>query len=713
MRKINYLVLLFLFIFWSIKSGAQHCQYDHSELVGMRPVFGVDSQIINGLRITLVDVRGNPIIYNKDIYQGDDHYLRSEKDTMEFWRNPRPNEDIIHKNRNRMSRHFTQAATDYIFLSGPIHQNDHSKFIKIEDIDGAANGGDFETMVVSLDKAHAESLCGYPNGTFDFNGNYNPYIRALNLKSAFKKNSNSVSQGKFRYELQINPTSFPQPNCKACYYSLISVFDLRFNKYIFSKILLNVDNDATVRCTDSSNLVDYNFDGQPDFKLCSEYNTGFDYYIYDSAQNTFLKEPILSRLKSLVFDFNNMKVSGEEDVYTSGVSYHKTYLLIGKKLSKVSITTTINKANKKLMEPGETQDFRYEKGDLILLSDSATQKRPGVILVHKTDGRFNYDLEVGVYTFAANNPTSKPIYNREVTITEIESNQVIFNLKYIISTDRSICSDSLEIGDYNFDGFTDYRYCYGNSENYAYLIYNNSKNKFILDPLLSKLEQQKVFFTDSIFTGVVSHYIQTEPVDRLPNPKKPNIKVQKQSRLSSMEKYVFKGKGLKDVEVQIIDFNDQGQIKSSKRVTFTYIDNYLNMVSSHNEKVDKPNSKKGQPPVNDNYNTSNIKQKVVGPFRYVLELNPPGYNIPAEKGSYAKRYFIYRLRNNEKLFTTHQIGNTLKEDPSCKDSIYAMDYNFDGYPDFAYVVQLEGVRCIISIIPQKKPLYLNHCLTSC
>lgn len=152
---------LLTFILLANFTFSQHCQYDNTALVGVIPISPVDGKIVNGLKMNVLDDEKKPLIRNKDIYRGNDHYLRSEEDTVEFWRNPKPSRDTEHRNRNRRSRHYIHAKNHYICLLGSQGSRENHYFIQIEDIDGAKNGGDFATQIVPINEENYQGLCNY------------------------------------------------------------------------------------------------------------------------------------------------------------------------------------------------------------------------------------------------------------------------------------------------------------------------------------------------------------------------------------------------------------------------------------------------------------------------------------------------------------------------------------------------------------------------
>lgn len=60
--RIIILILLLNFV----KASAQHCGYDHTALLGVR-VVDANNELVKGLRILMLDEKGNPVMVNKDV----------------------------------------------------------------------------------------------------------------------------------------------------------------------------------------------------------------------------------------------------------------------------------------------------------------------------------------------------------------------------------------------------------------------------------------------------------------------------------------------------------------------------------------------------------------------------------------------------------------------------------------------------------------------
>ncbi len=110
------LLQLLVFLFLGQIVQAQHCEYDYSALIGIRPL-SQQNQIIDGLKITIVDSNGKPKIVTKSLFNKKDKYIGYIYDTATFWRNPKPNKILDHHQRDIEKRHFMQAKSEYIIVT--------------------------------------------------------------------------------------------------------------------------------------------------------------------------------------------------------------------------------------------------------------------------------------------------------------------------------------------------------------------------------------------------------------------------------------------------------------------------------------------------------------------------------------------------------------------------------------------------------------------
>lgn len=144
--------ILFIFCFSLISnaqdlSQTQHCGYDFTSYL----VFDVHQegakQNIKGLKLTLVDLEGNELLNLNNKYSWKD-----DNKPLFFSFNYRIDEDAATNNKVEFKKEkwFFPYAKDNYFLSIVNTFPADQVKVKIEDIDGKANEGEFETQIIDL-----------------------------------------------------------------------------------------------------------------------------------------------------------------------------------------------------------------------------------------------------------------------------------------------------------------------------------------------------------------------------------------------------------------------------------------------------------------------------------------------------------------------------------------------------------------------------------
>jgi hypothetical protein len=136
---------------------AQHCGFDFTSYLVLNVHQEGFNENIKGLKITLVDLNGNEIINANNQYSWKDNnkelvfsfnYLIDEN-----------NQKIIQTQEGKKERWFFPYAKDNYFLS-VVNGLPADQFkVKIQDIDGAENGGFFETQIVEIGYFDLFVLC--------------------------------------------------------------------------------------------------------------------------------------------------------------------------------------------------------------------------------------------------------------------------------------------------------------------------------------------------------------------------------------------------------------------------------------------------------------------------------------------------------------------------------------------------------------------------
>jgi len=510
--------LIFLII--AVNTGfAQHCQYDHSELIGVRPM-NLQNEIIEGLKITMVDENGKPIIVRKELYQGDDKYIGYKNDTAKFWRNPKPNKDIVHKKRNEESRHFIQAETDYIIITNSKGRSEKGRYIKIEDLDGDANGGHFYSKIVYVKPDQIQSLCGYPDEK-NFIGQYQPVQVKLDLYDEIKRiyyNTKTVAHFKFELELKFikAKTDLELDH----YIREIRVKNTLNDKLIYSSSMNAKNADIRNRsyCTDSIEVADYNFDGFPDFRSCN-LSYKYTYMVFDRDGNTFVQEPLLNKMDDIEFNFNQKNLIGDllifdkKDKNLSGMYPNNDYLksqsryfVFGSGLQYVkefykqyNHTSAGLKADEKIIY------YKYEKYKLIPIEESVYKAHEDIITnnsISTLRTPFKFILEKNCPGVEL--PAEKGFYANRISVYNLKNNELIYSMVAVGNKlkETSGCSDSMQIADYNFDGYPDFRVCNNSvAGKHTYYLYHKKRNTFVIENTLTELYSLQFDFENKTAKG--------------------------------------------------------------------------------------------------------------------------------------------------------------------------------------------------------------------
>jgi len=160
---VKYLLLIALLTsFANQVCKAQHCAWDYYGIMVADIKAGkTDSAVIKNLKITLLDSLEKPVVKER----WDAHLLKYISDTVRFWQNPDSttikgyidNENPFVPARMR----FWFASSNYVCVTDYSITKPRPYGIKIEDVDGNANGGRFKTITVTLSKNDFYPLCNH------------------------------------------------------------------------------------------------------------------------------------------------------------------------------------------------------------------------------------------------------------------------------------------------------------------------------------------------------------------------------------------------------------------------------------------------------------------------------------------------------------------------------------------------------------------------
>jgi hypothetical protein len=477
----------------------------------------------------------------------------------------------------------------------------------------------------------------------------------------------------FRFEFDPSPLTFC-PECHGCVCKTLQIFN-GLEQVVFERVFIEHTLEENYEGVDSIQVADYNFDSYPDFRIMTNNKALNQYYIYDSKKKTFTEEPLLSRLTELQFDFNNKVANGmfvdsnpiPSDISSTSKTYRNAYKLSGKNLVDVRIIRTfwyssssVDSSEQKLSaienNKSDTSYYTYRNFALELKTNSVIYSTAKIV------GDFKFELTLN--SFSANTNYDNFEYTQRIKVTAISTNKNIhttsIKLQKVSIDNRNHCTDSIEVADYNFDGYPDFRFCQYSSK-YLYKVFNKEKNTFVDEPLLNQMEDIEFDFANKISKA-------TKFVSTLKKGAKqmwPNA-----DRTEKFHSYSLVGKGLNYVNehITINSYNNNKQSTKSEVNYYTYSQYKLNSVSESNFKK--------------MLNPSCVKEYNAVPFIFKLDKNAMSVKIPSEKGAYAYRIEVLEAKNRKVVFSQVFYGNKLKPPFICSDSLQIADFNFDGYPDF-------------------------------
>lgn len=681
-------------------SIAQHCGYDHSALIGIRPV-DQNNEIIEGLRIILLDENGKPSIVRKNVYKDNDKFIGYVNDTAKFWRNPSPTKKEHFRIRDEEKRHFIQAGTDYIFITVSKGRMEKGRYVKIEDIDGVANGGYFSSKIVYVKPEQIQSLCGYPDER-KFIQDYQPLRIKLDTYIDRSQFITTKSMKGYTFMYDKSPLA-PCPECKDCYCELFMVIGpdgaiLLNQLFTFQKQKENTNNQI-----DSFQVDDYNFDGIPDFRFFNGFLKYQEVYVYDIQNKTYKREPLLSQMVGLYVDEKNKILQGiiidsEPHVQPNKImknlgSYDNVYQMKGEHLTDVRIISSyfFNPWNGYYIQPkdsaGNTRDkkdtayYNYYNYELVRVSKVLDKI---VYQTSKTTKHFKFELSI--HELRAKDNSELDQCSREIKAYTIGNGKLIY-MDRVNAKKRNLFSDSLAIEDYNFDGFSDIKMCDMNFP-CRYMVYNLDKDTFVIDPLLSKMDDITFNFKSKTLMGDLLVF---DKKDKNLGGMYPNNEY-----LKSQSRYFVFGSGIQYVKEFYKEYlHTKDGLRAEEKI------NYYRY-----EKQTLTPIKEAEYKIHEDTINNNVISTIHGTFKFVLEKNTPGIAIPAEKGYYANKISVYNQKNDKLIYSIVAVGNKLRESEGCADSLQGADYNFDGYPDFRVCNNSAPGKHIYYIYHKKRNTYL-------
>ncbi len=466
-------------------------------------------------------------------------------------------------------------------------------------------------------------------------------------ESEFKKAVNpsilkEYNVAQFIFTLDKNAKRVELPAEKGAYAYQIEVLNAKNRKVVFSQTFFGNKLKSPIICSDSLQIADLNFDGYPDFRVCTS-GSSHTYYVYYKKKDIFIEEKRLSKLFNVEFDYTKKLVTGNTNIVSYDMGMHSNTIKVSLSAEELSKHSDID--NTIIQQPVVTPNISIPKKDSVLIVvpkvDTLNKKKPEKQFIKQWK---NYQ-----FTLVFNPPDIKPspVYGSYVKVLEVkdlEKDSLIYSRvmrgdKY---KEKPICTDSLLIDDYNFDGYPDYKMCDDyEGKRFKYYLYDDKKRDFVEDRMLSSLTDIKLY-PDSfklVGTRVAGSIIQ--------------------------DVWMI-GKGFPTVKI-FSSITDDDLNAHYTINTYIYKDGRL-------IEVNTPMPYK-------------MYSKVKDGYRFQLEFNPADIVIPKDLGSYLKRLSVYKIESNRsegKIFETSVFGNELKETTEQRDSFEIANYNFDKIPDVRF-----------------------------
>ena len=319
----------------------------------------------------------------------------------------------------------------------------------------------------------------------------------------------------FRFVLERNCPGVQLPTVEGFYANKISVYFSNGEALLYSTVVVGNDSKETPGCGDSLQIADYNFDGMPDFRVCNNSVPGkHTYYIYHPQRQTFIIEQSLSELTGLSFDFQNKIATGytSKKLFTNNSTfggkqfYSEQLRFEGKALQSLTVTTTV--------EPGmkvSTEKCMYIKQKRIYEGDTIglklLTKKP---LVRKVK-QFKFELVFNPEEVKTSG--EKGSYVSHLTIYYENKKSGPYEIHGNYYHEVSHWQDSLEIADYNFDGYPDIRGYNSLLDNgsYYYILFNPlpGVKTFYMETLYSSLIESEFIPQQKILKGKIVEPTQT------------------------------------------------------------------------------------------------------------------------------------------------------------------------------------------------------------
>lgn len=277
-----------------------------------------NNQAIPGLKVTLIDDTGIP--YNRDWYATDsrDNITHQWTEPLTFWENSKKR--YHHKKCTPPVEYmFERLESEYVAIIYKSGQKSKSKYwIRVEDTDGKSNGGIFPTAYFPLDRLKAIEMCLLTSSHNALKNLHNDTFLPIpivlkqdigkNLAIPQKIDGDLFEAGPFQIIHQFR-SGGDMPE-----YYTEDVWIIRDATSLEIKQTIRTKNAVMVPENMKNMLFktgDFRFNGALGIALLRELEkdpmsgpdrTRYDYYLFDTLENKFEIDPVLSNVFNLTFD---------------------------------------------------------------------------------------------------------------------------------------------------------------------------------------------------------------------------------------------------------------------------------------------------------------------------------------------------------------------------------------------------------------------------
>lgn len=376
-------------------------------------------------------------------------------------------------------------------------------------------------------------------------------------------------------------------------------------------------------------LADYNFDGQLDYREHKWNNSkSWNYFVYKDSVSGYVLDSLMSSLDITYFDF-------EKKIFTVKNSNSKhadinaldTYEFLSGKPTRI-----------RNIQPQSVAQNELPKIEEPRIASTQTYDRQPFQFVFKKNIS---GIEI---------PAEKGFYANQISVYDIATHKLIFETIAVgNSSKESIgCSDSLQIADFNFDNYPDFRICNNSvGGKQTYYIYHPKRKIYIIEKTLSELNNLSFDFIQKTAHG------QTERKESIDYPRFNQYQYYKES-------LTFEGVSLENLTVTTSISGVSTDMSAKCK--------YINQKRIYEGDTSALKMQK-----------NNLLTKVVGQFLFQIEFNPEEVKTGDDRGSYVKVINIFEGQKEVGHFVVH--GKYTRELPHWLDSIEIADFNFDNYPD--------------------------------